>query len=575
MADLPVRIMIDTCNLGASEAIHYIDCFVTTVAADSEAAAQFVARGGLEVVVRLHKAMHNQPHEEEDAGYCTALYHIANTDENCMSAVMSNESILRLVVELAPKQEAALAVVAAALRCAQGEVIQSLCALGIRETLRTLEESGQYDGHLHWDPRALLTWLEVPSLRQQLKEHEQVIQLLQKQLSPGQQEQYDPTKASAERKSMKQDIEALRNENAELKQQLAAARHNTPKNLTPVPPAPKQQAVTTDRVKGSKGKGGKGGKGSPPPRGKTSPKTRQVLGRMPTVAMRSLHWTPNGTDDASSVWSNHNFTQQLKTVGDSLDFDTLETLFKAPSGQPRSATKKPKPTTPIKQVTSGSLLSLTRANNIGITLSRVTVQFDEMVRAINQIDTKVLSLDAVTALATIVPPKTEITLVNDYLNSTNEDLKSLGKEEQFVAVVGTVPRLACKLEVIRTAHSFKTDIQEVGQAMSFVQAACEELQHSELLRRLLATVLMIGNFMNVNSLRGSASGVKIESLAKMADCKASDGKCTLLDYLKGHASDKDPDLLQLCQKLTCTAKVKRLSLAALRLKPTSCMPLCS
>lgn len=65
----------------------------------------------------------------------------------------------------------------------------------------------------------------------------------------------------------------------------------------------------------------------------------------------------------------------------------------------------------------------------------------------------------------------------------------------------------------------------------FLQAACEELRHSRMFLKLLEAVLKTGNRMNVGTNRGDAEAFKLDTLLKLADVKAADGKTTLLHFV--------------------------------------------
>lgn len=63
------------------------------------------------------------------------------------------------------------------------------------------------------------------------------------------------------------------------------------------------------------------------------------------------------------------------------------------------------------------------------------------------------------------------------------------------------------------------------------QAASEELKSSRLFLKLLEAVLRTGNRMNVGTNRGDAKSFKLDTLLKLVDIKATDGKTTLLHFV--------------------------------------------
>lgn len=64
-----------------------------------------------------------------------------------------------------------------------------------------------------------------------------------------------------------------------------------------------------------------------------------------------------------------------------------------------------------------------------------------------------------------------------------------------------------------------------------LQAACEELRNCRMFLKLLEAVLKTGNRMNVGTNRGDAEAFKLDTLLKLADVKAADGKTTLLHFV--------------------------------------------
>jgi hypothetical protein len=60
---------------------------------------------------------------------------------------------------------------------------------------------------------------------------------------------------------------------------------------------------------------------------------------------------------------------------------------------------------------------------------------------------------------------------------------------------------------------------------------------SQALRTALSRTLALGNALNSGTAKGSAKGIKLESLAKLSDTRTSDGSSTLLHYLAAQLDD--------------------------------------
>jgi len=63
-------------------------------------------------------------------------------------------------------------------------------------------------------------------------------------------------------------------------------------------------------------------------------------------------------------------------------------------------------------------------------------------------------------------------------------------------------------------------------------------------------VLALGNYLNGQSNRGGCYGVRLNSLPKMVEVKAANGKMNLMHYLMDLLEKKHKELLTLIEELT-------------------------
>ncbi|CAM6104344.1 unnamed protein product [Calypogeia fissa] len=120
----------------------------------------------------------------------------------------------------------------------------------------------------------------------------------------------------------------------------------------------------------------------------------------------------------------------------------------------------------------------------------------------------------------------------------------LGKAEQFFLEMMRVPRMEAKLRVFAFKISFTSQVAELRQSLVIVNEASREVRESVKLRRIMQTILSLGNALNQGTARGSAIGFKLDSLLKLTDTRARNNKMTLMHYLCKVVGEKLSELLE-------------------------------
>ncbi len=83
-------------------------------------------------------------------------------------------------------------------------------------------------------------------------------------------------------------------------------------------------------------------------------------------------------------------------------------------------------------------------------------------------------------------------------------------------------------------------------------------------RKVLEVVMTVGNFVNSRSKqRGNAQGIRLSSLANVADTKTADNKSNLLQYITEVLEKKDPDALSVSAELDHIKGVASMALASI------------
>ncbi|KAJ3127605.1 hypothetical protein HK100_009666 [Physocladia obscura] len=179
----------------------------------------------------------------------------------------------------------------------------------------------------------------------------------------------------------------------------------------------------------------------------------------------------------------------------------------------------------------------------GADMKRLTRQ--QIRDGILEMSESVLTLDNLIILAQIVPTDAEIELVNSYKG--NPDI--LANSEKFIKTISTIPRLQSRLEALIFAKQLPEQLVEHKPELVAVSKAVQSLVKSLKLRKILESVLVIGNYVNSGTFRGEAFGFELETLLKLKDTKALDGSGlkdrapTLLHYLARRLDEIDEDMV--------------------------------
>eukprot|EP01116_Phalansterium_solitarium_P017252 TRINITY_DN419_c0_g2_i2.p1 TRINITY_DN419_c0_g2~~TRINITY_DN419_c0_g2_i2.p1 ORF type:complete len:1136 (-),score=432.75 TRINITY_DN419_c0_g2_i2:123-3530(-) len=279
--------------------------------------------------------------------------------------------------------------------------------------------------------------------------------------------------------------------------------------------------------------------GLPPPLPPGGPRSAAAVGGVaglpikpvikPKLKLKRFNWTklPN-SKIPGTVWI------ECKDV--SLDEDQFESTFVAKETAPAGGSGAKKAADPKAKT---SLLDMKRANQVGIAVSRIRVDFKLLRKAIIELDDAVLSIDQIQSLLTLLPTPSECQLVREYQG----DRAQLDKPEQFFLELEIVPNLTSRVEFWVFSKTLHERLASIVPALKSLSEALDECLKSTKLVRLLEIVLMFGNHLNGGTHNGRAYGFKIDALLKLADTKASDNRSSLLHYLASFVDSRHPELL--------------------------------
>ena len=242
-----------------------------------------------------------------------------------------------------------------------------------------------------------------------------------------------------------------------------------------------------------------------------------------------------------------------------IEVNELEVLFAAaPVVVPEVHEAKKK----LKMV---NLIDSKKSQLINIFLGSHRLSFDGVRDMLYAMDPRVMTIDLSEQLSNVAPTAEELVKVNEY-KKKNFDMQRLGNPERMMMAVSVVPLIQDRLFANLMRLQFQSRVEQLKPKVELLRSACRQMRESPLWKRLLETVLALGNFLNAKSGRGNAIGIRLESLLKISDTRAVDKKTTMLTYLVQLLEKKDVPVLSFSGELSSIPLVSRLDMSMMSLE---------
>ncbi|XP_031122888.1 formin-like protein 18 isoform X3 [Ipomoea triloba] len=263
-----------------------------------------------------------------------------------------------------------------------------------------------------------------------------------------------------------------------------------------------------------------------------------------TKKLKPLHWLKISRAVQGSLWAE---TQKSETVkAPEIDISELESLFSAavPNSDKRKGNSKTSLGAKPEKV---QLIDHRRAYNCEIMLTKVKVPMHDLLSSVLALEDSAIDADQVESIIKFCPTKEEMEMLKGYKGPKDK----LGKCEQFFLELMQVPRIQSKLRVFSFKLQFQSQVSDVRKSLITVNSAADQIRGSAKLKRIMQTILSLGNALNQGTARGSAVGFRLDSLLKLTETRARNNKMTLMHYLcKQVLSDKMPELLDFSKDLS-------------------------
>ncbi|KAB5553412.1 hypothetical protein DKX38_010723 [Salix brachista] len=229
--------------------------------------------------------------------------------------------------------------------------------------------------------------------------------------------------------------------------------------------------------------------------------------------LKPYHWLKLTRAVSGSLWAEAQKADEASKAPE-FDMSELETLFSAaaPNSDRGSTAGKSNRRTVGQKSDKIQLIELRRAYNCEIMLSKVKIPLPDLMSSVLALDDTAMDVDQVDNLIKFCPTKEEMELLKGY----NGDKENLGK--------------------------------------------CEQIRSSAKLKRIMQTILSLGNALNFGTARGSAVGFRMDSLLKLTDTRAQNNKMTLMHYLCKVLAEKLPELLDFPKDLVSLEAATKIQL---------------
>ncbi|KAM9766052.1 FH1/FH2 domain-containing protein 1 isoform 3-T3 [Menidia menidia] len=229
-----------------------------------------------------------------------------------------------------------------------------------------------------------------------------------------------------------------------------------------------------------------------------------------------------------------------------LDTARLEHLFESKAKELLVAKKGP-------EVKKSEILVLdpkrSNAINIGMT---VLPAVHVIKTAILNFDEFAISKEGIEKILTMIPTEEEKQRIQE-AQLANPDVP-LGTAEQFLFSLASISALTPRLQLWAFKLNYETLEKEIAEPLFDLKLGMEQLASNQTFRRILATLLAIGNFLNSSE----AKGFELGYLEKLVEVKDTVHRQTLLHHVCSLVAENYPessDLYSEIPAITRSAKV--------------------
>ncbi|GFQ05381.1 formin-like protein 6 [Phtheirospermum japonicum] len=316
----------------------------------------------------------------------------------------------------------------------------------------------------------------------------------------------------------------------------------------PPPPflSPRESAAGQSNSVPSSSSRGSGSPSPPPPstpplgtRGK-SLLSRTQTSRTQSKKLKPLHWLKLSRAVSGSLWAEAQKSGEASRAPE-IDISELESLFSAAVPNAEGSGRKTGSRGSVSKPEKVQLIDHRRAYNCEIMLSKVKIPLHDMLSSVLALEDSALDVDQVDNLIKFCPTKEEMEVLKGYKGEKDK----LGKCEQI--------RGSAKLKrIMQTILSLGNALNQ-GTARVFL---CDV----KFFMLFITISFKHGKYAPPSDKSCSAIGFRLDSLLKLTDTRARNNKMTLMHYLCKVLSDKLPELLDFWKDLSSLERASKIQL---------------
>jgi len=278
--------------------------------------------------------------------------------------------------------------------------------------------------------------------------------------------------------------------------------------------------------------------------------------KAPKRRRKKLDWKPIHKDKVStdSIWAaEDDFNLDL----DQDEFDSLFVMKTSPNQKSKKRPEEGANSAKKKKKASVQVISGKRGMNGGISLARIKVKFEDIAKAIDELDESVLSPEQLTSLKECLPDRDESYALSQFLKKNNNSVEELCEAEKFMVATLSVANAAEKIDALIFKAHFVHRRNDIIDTAKCLEVACDDVKMSLKLKKLLAIILKVGNQLNHGG--NEAHAFTLESLLKLNQSKAFDRKTTILHYLVTLVKRNDATLLKFKDDISSIVRAEKIA----------------
>jgi hypothetical protein len=201
---------------------------------------------------------------------------------------------------------------------------------------------------------------------------------------------------------------------------------------------------------------------------------------------------------------------------------------------------------------TASLIDAKRAQNAAISLARIKFSYEQLREKVLSLDDEKLSVEQLLSLREYLPTHGEA----QALRAHKGDTAAWGPAERYMHAMLDLPQAASRIGCMIHKQQFPSLVHSCKAQLAQLEMACEDVKNCARLKKVLKTILKVGNQMDDGA---PHAGLTMESLLKLQSTKAFDKKTSVLQYVVCVIAKQDPDSLLFVEDVASSSIAAKLS----------------